>query len=258
MARTSSVKYRETIWSDVFPGNYHTVHGLREAILGSEIALDLAPARRERVVWRLDGGSGSEQELRWIVERGYHLLGKGINHNRANALAKQVKRWDPFGEDWLGEAPAPSDYARPVRVIVKRRWKEAAWHYSYYVTTLTFPSKRLFQAAYNARGGAEVEQFRNDKSGLGLEARRKRSYLGQKAYILLGDLAHNLLSDFHWRGLQGSALAEYGPQRIVRDLLNLPGRLVFGDGQLKRVELLSLKQFSPELVLCLNRYCSDR
>ena len=31
---------------------------------------------------------------------------------------------------------------------------------------------------YNARGGAEVEQFRNDKSGLRLAARRKHSFLG--------------------------------------------------------------------------------
>lgn len=196
--------------------------------------------------------------MRWIVELGYQMLAKGINHNRAKSLAKQVKRWDPFGKDWLGEAPAPTDYARPVRVIVKRQWKDGAWRYSYYVTTLAFPSKKLFQTAYNARGGAEVEQFRNDKSGLGLEARRKRSYLGQKAYILLSDLAHNLLSDFRWRGLQGSSLAEYGPQRIVRDLLKIPGRLVFDENTLKRVELLSLKQISAELLECLKRYCLDR
>jgi hypothetical protein len=206
----------------------------------------------------LDGGSGSEQELRWLVERGYHILAKGINHNRAKTLAKQVVRWDPCGQDWLGEVPAPTDYARPVRVIVKRQCKDGAWHHSYYVTTLAFPSKKLFQTTYNARGGAEVEQFRNDKSGLGLEARRKRSYLGQKAYILLADLAHNLLSDFRCRGLRGSSFAEYGPQRIVRDLLQLPGRLVFEAGQLKRVELLSLKQISAELLECLERYCLDR
>jgi hypothetical protein len=233
------------------------VHALRPAILSSEIALDLAPARRERVVWRLDGGSGSERELRWVVERGYHLLAKGINHNRAVTLAKQVQRWDPFQEEWLGEALAPSDYARPVRVIVKRQWKNEAWHYSYYVTTLAFASKKLFQASYNARGGAEVEQFRNDKRGLGLEARRKGSYLGQKAYILLGDLAHNLLSDFHCRALQGSSLEGYGPQRIIRDLLQTPGQLIFEAGKLKRVEL-SQKQISPELLECLKRYCSDR
>ena len=255
MARVSGIKYQETIWSEVFPGNYHTVHALQPAILASEIALDLAPAQRQRTIWRLDGGSGSEQELRWIVERGYHILAKGINHNRAAALAKKVKRWDQFGDVWLGEVPAPTDYARPVRVLVKRQIKDGANRHSYYVTTLSFSSKSLLQSTYNARGGAEVEQFRNDKSGLGLEARRKRSYLGQKAYILLTDLAHNLIADFRHRGLVGSRFAEYGPRRILRDLLEMPGKLVFEDGMLRRIELLSLKQNSQDLLLCLERYC---
>jgi Transposase DDE domain group 1 len=241
----------------VFPGNYHTVHALEPAILASEIALDLAPAQRRRTIWRLDGGSGSEQELRWIVERGYHILAKGINYNRAAVLAKRVKRWDKFGDVWLGEAPPPGDYARPVRVLVKRQIRAGAYHHSYYVTTLPFSSKSLLQSIYNARGGAEVEQFRNDKSGLGLEARRKRSYLGQKAYILLTDLAHNLLADFRHRSLAGSRFAEYGPQRILRDLLEIPEKLVFEDGRLRRIELLSLKQNSPDLLICLERYCSD-
>lgn len=234
------------------------MHALRPAILATEIALDLAPEQRQRVVWRLDGGSGSEQELHWLVDIGYQILAKGINHNRAANLAKQVSRWDPFGKDWLGEAPAPNDYARPVRVLVKRQLKGGEYHHSYYVTTLAFPSKRLFQACYNARGGAEVEQFRNDKSGLGLEARRKYSYLGQKAYILLNDLGHNLLSDFQHRALKGSKFEGYGPQRIVRDLLNTPGRLVFASGHLKRIELLSLKQISEDLLPCLERYCLGR
>jgi hypothetical protein len=246
------------VWSDVFPGNAHTVHCLRPAVLATEIALDLAPAQRPRVVWRLDGGSGSEVEMQWLVERGYHILAKGINHNRATKLGGQVQRWDPFGQDWLGEVTPPTTYARPVRVFVKREQEEQGYHYSYYVTTLAFSSKKLFQGCYNDRGAAEVEQFRNDKSGLGLEARRKRSFLGQKAYILLTDLAHNLLSDFQARGLVGSKFEGYGPKRIVRDLLNIPGRLVFEAGELKRIELLSLKQNSDELLKCLKKYVLER
>ena len=105
-------------------------------------------------------------------------------------------------------------------------------------------------ACYDRRGGAEVEQFRNDKSGLGLEARRKRSFLGQKGYILLTDLAHNLLADFYHRALINSPFEGYGPKRIVRDLLAMPGRLVFEAGELKRVELLSLKQNASDLLIC--------
>jgi hypothetical protein len=79
---------------------------------------------------------------------------------------------------------------------------------------------------------------------LSLEARRKHSFLGQKGYILLTDLAHNLLADFSHRALAGTKFEGYGPKRIIRDLLAMPGRLVFDDQQLARVELLSQNQFS--------------
>lgn len=255
LARVSAVKYLETVWSDVFPGNYHTVHCLQPAVLAAENALELGLPQRQRTVWRLDGGSGSEQQLRWLVARGYHILAKGMNHNRTLALARQVRRWDPYGEAWVGEVPAPSNYARPVRVFVKRRWKDEAFHYSYYVTTLSLPSKGNFLAFYDARGGAEVEQFRQDKSGLSLALRRKHSYLGQIGYVLLTDLAHNLLADFSHQALVGSPFASYGLKRIVRDLLATPGRLLFEGDQLRRIELLSQKQFSEDLRMCLEKYC---
>lgn len=223
----------------------------------TEIALELAPHQRERIVWRLDGGSGSEQKLRWLVGQGYHILAKGMNHNRTAALARQVRRWDAFGEDWVAEVPAPQDYARPVRIFVKRRLKEGKFQYNYYVTTLSLPSKSNFLAYYDARGGAEVEQFRNDKSGLSLAVRRKYSYLGQIGYVLLTDLAHNLLADFYHYALRGSRFDEYGLKRIVRDLLATPGRLIFDQGRLQRIELLSQKQFVEDLLICLVRYCSD-
>jgi len=38
-------------------------------------------------------------------------------------------------------------------------------------------------------------------------------------------------------------------------LLGIPGNLVFEAGELKRIELLSLKQFSRERLICLERYC---
>lgn len=233
------------------------MHGLQPAVLGAENALELRPEQRKRTVWRLDGGSGSEQSLRWLVERGYHILAKGMNNHRTLSLAHQVRRWDPWKEAWVGEVPAPTDYARPVRVFVKRRPKEnGELQYSYYVTTLSLPSKGSFLAFYEARGGAEVEQFRADKSGLSLAVRRKHSYPGQVGYVLLTDLAHNLLADFYHQALVGSRFENYGLKRIVRDLFTTPGRLVFVGDQLQRIELLSKKQFSEDLCACLVKYCS--
>ncbi len=178
-----------------------------------------------------------------------------MSNRRAGALAKQVRRWDAYGDSWLGAVAPPVDYGRPVRVFVKRRLKEGQFRHSYYVTTLSLPSKGHFWACYNARGGAEVEQFRSDKSGLSLAARRKRGFLAQKGFILLTDLAHNLLADFYHRALVGTRFETYGLKRIVRDLLATPGRLVFEAGTIKRIELLSLKQFASDLLICLEKYC---
>lgn len=182
------------------------------------------------------------------------MVAKGMSNRRAEALANQVSRWDAYGDVWLGEVEPPVDYGRPVRVFVKRRLKEAAFVHSYYISTLSLPSKGLFMDQYDARGGAEVEQFRSDKSGLCLEARRKHSFLGQKGYILLTDLAHNLLADFYYRALAGTRFDGFGAKRIVRDLLAFPGKLVFADGRLVRVELLTLKQFAGDLTIGLERY----
>ena len=170
-----------------------------------------------------------------------------------------MQRWDANEEQsWLGQVKPTFDLGRPVEVIVKKRLVKGCFKHSYYVTTLSFPSKRAFMDKYNQRGGAEIEQFRADKSGLHLSARRKQAFAAQKALILLTDLVHNLLSHFRQRALPNSRFAHWGSKRLVRDLLAIPGRLYFDSGQLKRIELLSSHQYADELIICLERYCSSR
>lgn len=243
------------MWSELYPGNQHTVHCFQPAVLATENALELAPEQRQRTVWRMDGGAGSDEQLRWLLARGYQVMAKGTSNRRAEALARHVRRWDAYENYWLGEVPPPINYGRPVRVFVKRRLKNGFFRHSYYVSTLSLPSKGLFMAHYDQRGGAEVEQFRNDKSGLNLTARRKQRFLAQKGYLLLTDLAHNLLADFQHRALVGSRFEGYGPKRIIRDLLHMPGQLTFEDGKIAKIELLSQKHFSQDLLICLERYC---
>jgi hypothetical protein len=229
---------------------------LQPAVEATEIALDLALNRRKRVVWRIDGGAGSDDHLIWLLGRGYQVVAKGMSNRRAEALARQVRRWDAYQDVWLGEVAPPIDYGRPVRVFVKRRLKAGVFRHSYYVSSLSLLSKGLFMDGYDNRGGAEVEQFRSDKSGLGLEVRRKHSFLAQKGYILLTDVAHNLLADFYHQALIGTRFQAYGVKRIVRDLLSVPGRIVFDGEKLAQVELLTLNQFAKDLAICLERYCS--
>jgi hypothetical protein len=209
------------------------------------------------VVWRIDGGAGSDDHLIWLLRRSYQVVAKGMSNRRAEALARRVRRWDAYRDIWLGEVDPPVDYGRPVRVFVQRRLKEGVFCHSYFVSTLALPSKGLFMACYDNRGGAEVEQFRSDKSGLGLEVRRKHSFFAQKGYLLLTDVAHNLLADFYHRALSGTRFEGYGVKRIVRDLLNVPGRLIFDGQKLVRIDLLTLNQFAEDLAICLERYCSS-
>lgn len=252
----SSIKYRETVWSDVVAGNRHTSHCLQPAVLGAETALELAAHRRSRVVYRIDGGGGSDEHIRWLLSRGYHLMVKGASNRRAEVLARQVKRWDRYGDAWLGHVHSPVDFGREVQMIVKKRETKDGFCHSYYVSTLKMPSKGALMARYDQRGGAEIEQFRNDKNGLHLAARRKRKLHAQQGLILLTDIVHNLLADLHHRAFVDTLLAGFGPKRIVRDLLTMPGQLTFEGTQLKRIDLLASHPHAKIMLKCLKSYVS--
>lgn len=257
LARISAIHYHETLWSGLYPGSRTTVTCLQPAVLAVETSLDLSAAQRQRTVYRLDGGAGSDEKLKWLLQRGYQVIAKGYSGQRAYALAQHVARWDAYDPTcWLGWVPTPIDFGRPVQMLVKKRLHNQIWKHSYYVTTLPFPSKQAFMARYNRRGGAEIEQFRADKNGLFLSARRKQSFDAQQALVWLTDLAHNLLADFQYRALAGSAFATWGPKRIVRDLLAIPARLRFRRSQLYRIDLLATHPYTEELLICLEKYCS--
>ena len=258
LARVSAIEHQETIWSEVFPGNRHTAKCLPDALKGVQSSLELDEKQRQRTVWRMDSGGGSDANFRLLLEQGYQLHAKGFSSSRAAALAKEVSRWDAYGEIWLGEVEPTFELGRPFRLFVQRRRKKEKFLHNYFVSTLKLPSKMHFLTYYNARGGAETEQFREDKSGLAMAVRRKRSLEGQKGYIFLTDLAHNLLADFKHHALAGSRFEEYGTKRIIRDLLCMPGSLVFDDKKLVRVDLLSQKQNARDLLICLQKYYSER
>lgn len=269
MARVSALTYRETLWSDLFEGSRPSITCLEPAVLSLETALGLAPKPeahpsslelgpdlRRHVVWRMDGGFGCDDHLRWLLARNYHIMVKGFSGRRAYHLAQQVKRWDRYGDVWLGRATLPIDLGRRIACWVKRRPKAGQFEHSYYLTTLKLPSKGVAMNLYNQRGGAEIEQFRQDKQGLHLSARRKQRFLAQKALILLTDLAHNLLADFYHSALVSSRFADFGLKRIVRDVLAVEGCIQFENDQVRHIALLETHPYARTLLDCLVRYCS--
>jgi len=243
----------------MFAGNRHTVNCLPNAVEGVQSSLELDDKQRRRTVWRFDSGGGSDDNFRLLLNQGYQVHAKGISSHRAAALAKKITRWDAYDDIWLGEAAPTFDLGHPFRVFVLRRKKKEKFVHSYFVSTLSLPSKKHFLTLYNDRGGAEVEQFRQDESGLAMAVRRKRILNGQVGYILLTDLAHNLLADFKRHGLKGSRFEQYGLKRIVRDLLCMRGTLRFDkQGELVQIKLLSQMKNSVDLLACLETYYLTR
>jgi hypothetical protein len=78
----------------------------------------------------------------------------------------------------------------------------------------------------------------------------------QQALVLLTNVAHNLLADFHHRALVESPFAGFGPHRIVRGLLNIPGQAIFEGSQLKRITLLGTHPYAEPLLMCLEKCCA--
>lgn len=254
LVRLHAPQYGQSIGSILCEGRRHTLSAVPLAILLAENSLDLSSAARQRTVIRLDGGGGSDNVLRWLMGRGYHVLVKGFHGRRAAALAARVRRWDPFGDTALGYVSPPISLPRPTTWIVRRRWHRGRWHYSYYVTTLSFPSKRAFLQAYNQRSAMEVYAFREDKQGLGIAKRRKKRFYAQWGLVVLTDIAHNLLRDFVVHGLVGSPLANYGFKRLVRDVFHIPGYIeCIGDGAY-RVAFLSQTKIAATVQECLRQY----
>ena len=70
-------------------------------MLGTESSLELTAKQRRRSVWHFDSGAGSDEQVTWLLKRGYHLVGKGVSNRRAEALARQVQRWDKYPDYWL-------------------------------------------------------------------------------------------------------------------------------------------------------------
>ena len=53
------------------------------AVLAVESSLDLGLAQRKRTVYRLEGGAGIDEKLKWFIQRDYQFIAKGFFGKRA-------------------------------------------------------------------------------------------------------------------------------------------------------------------------------
>lgn len=246
--------YRESLISQLYPGWQHSSNCLQPAVEAFEQRLNLLPERRHKIVWRLDGGFGGDQNVEYLLGRGYHVLAKGASNRRAAKLAAQVKRWRALRTDkFVGQVSTPEPFSRPVQTVVTRTQVGQRTRLAYLYSTL--PSSGVQTARlYDQRGGAETE-FRADKSGGGhLHKRRKHKRDAQEVWIHLNDMAHNYFSWFAGHILADSPFEGYGPLRISRDLMPVPGLVEIRDAQLLSVKLLKSSPYARDLLACLERF----
>ena len=246
LGRVVAAAYDELIVDQLYDGKHQLERSLPQLVEMAETALNLGENQRMRTVLRVDAGGGSETNINWMLRRGYFLLIKIHSWQRVRKLMRSVTDWsiDPrVPSRQVGWVTRPYAYARPTRQIALRKLKSnGKWLYQVLVFNLTddmlFALRHQPQpqpcttqdilfaalAAYDQRGGAAETQNKGDKQGLHLAHRNKHSFVAQEMLVLLAQLAHNLLiwtrndlarADRHF--------ACYGIQRMVRDVLQIPG-----------------------------------
>lgn len=259
VGRVVATHYEEIVVERLYPGNVQLVHSLQELVTEAEGVLQLDERRRRRTIVRVDGGGGRDEDLNWLLDRGYGVVAKVKNWKRTKKLTKSVTEWyeDPQTPGrQLGWVQAPHPYHHPTRQLVMRKRKpDGKW----YLRALVFnlDDATLFQLAgdpcprqpterdlllaamhaYDKRGGAAETSIKGSKQGLGINRRYKGHFPAQEMLLLLAQLAANLIVWVRgWLAAVDPFWQQFGVLRMVRDVFHIPGYLVT-DGHLRYLQL---------------------
>lgn len=257
LLRFTLAGYHESLLSLAYPGDRHGYEYFKSAL---QTLLAQWPWRRmahRRIILRSDAELGTDENVRYVLWQNFQILMKGYSGRRTQAwlehLAPEAWQADPRRPDhWAAPAPVRLRMGRHVDAYLLR-WLDSRGELDHatLLSTLPYPIFVLWDI-YDGRGADEVE-IRSDKSGLQLTHRRKQSLCAQEAWIVLTDIAHNLLAWLRPWMLAGSPFEEFGPQRIVRDLMCIPGRLTFKGEKLQKVALLKTHPYAAEMQFCLQK-----
>jgi hypothetical protein len=234
LVRVSARNYGEVLFEKLYPGNTLSSEVLKQTIKEVERILGSGRASRQRTLLRLDGGFGTDENVEWLCQRGYHFLTKGYGGSRAKKLAKSVPEDDWIDGPTEGQKLAIPEnslaprYSRQTKSVL-RRWldQKGKAHTDYLLSTLTHLDAAGIATLYDGRAGMEAD-IKGDKRGLGIEKRRKKSFCAQEALVLLSQLAHNLLVWFKGRFLGGTAAQKLGIERLVREVMAMPAQARVG------------------------------
>jgi hypothetical protein len=220
--------------------------------------LPLSRSERQRTILRMDAGFGTDANLAWILPHDYQLLVKGFSAGRAAAHARCISSWTEVRalDTWAAWSTKPLQLSRPTRTVVLKQRTPTRDRHALLLTTLIDLDLAEIVCLYEDRGQIEVE-IQSDKMGLLIARRRKRSLAAQELLILLNDWVHNLLAVLHATIFQASPFARFGPKRLIRDVLSIPGTATFEDESVKTVQLNAHHPYAEAMVACLSRLRPD-
>jgi hypothetical protein len=264
--------YEEIVVERLFAGNTQLNSALQPLLEAAEQVLELDECKRPRTIVRTDSGGGSVAELNWLLGRGYQVHGKDYSGVRAKTLAESVRQWitDPADRGrQMGWVTLPADlYCRPVqRIAVRCRKNNGQWAYGVIISTLSPKEVLLLTGGYeqevndpqavllayvhfyDQRGGSVEIEIKEDKQGLASTKRNKRRFEAQQVLIQLEALAHNvLLWARHWLAPYCPKIARLGIQRLVRDVFQMTGLLIWDQAlDLLQIVLNQADPFAKEL-----------
>jgi len=243
--------YEEIVAERLFDGKTQLNAALQPLIEAAETALELDENKRRRTILRIDSGGGSVDDLNWVLARGYQVHAKDYSGVRANALAKTVTQWmtDPADSSremgWVTSEDTP--YCRPVkRIAVRCRKKNGQWAVGLIISTLS-PQDILHLVGgqnyevddpkavllayvhfYDLRGGGVEIEIKEDKQGLATSKRNKKRFEAQQVLLQLEVLAHNVaVWARDWLTPNCPKVARFGMKRLVRDVFQINGMLIF-------------------------------
>ena len=264
--------YEEIVAKRLFEGKTQLNKALRPLIEAAESVLELAETKRKRTILRIDSGGGSVADINWVLARGYQVHAKDYSGVRAKNLAESVQEWvsDPDDPDrQIGWVRLETDvYCRPVkRIAVRCRKKNGHWGYGVILSTLSSKDVLLLTGGYigevadpqavllayinfyDQRGGGVEIEIKEDKQGLGTSKRNKKRFEAQQVLSQLEVLAHNVLVWARsWLTPRCPKIARLGLKRLIRDVFQMDGFLIFDQGfELQYLTLNSADPFAKEL-----------
>jgi len=272
LGRVLASWYSEIVVDRLYNGTTQLSVAFQELVQATEEVLDLSEDKRTRTILRADSHGGSEADVNWALGRGYHLHTKVYSWDQSRKLAETVEVWhdDPKvpGRQvgWVTEET--TKYVRPVKLIaVRTRKKNGQWGIGVILSSLSaevvvslarLPVHRLqdptavlfaYVYFYDLRSGGAETAFKEDKQGLGITKRNKKSFEAQQMLVQLNALAHNLIVwSRRWLAPTGRWIGQLGILRMVRDFFHIDGHIHFdADGNIQQMILNQADPFASSI-----------